>query len=47
MHWDLEFVRKIYGYFRRDDFTWLQVLELLNKYPEWVEINKNVEQKSV
>jgi len=44
---DLEFVRKIYGYFRRDDFTWLQVLELLNKHPEWVDINKNVEQKTV
>jgi len=44
---DLEFVRKIYGYFRRDDFTWLQVLELLNKHPEWIEINKSVEQKSV
>lgn len=44
---DLEFVRKIYGYFRRDDFTWLQVLELLNKHPEWVEINKNVEQKTI
>jgi spore coat polysaccharide biosynthesis protein SpsF len=41
---DLEFVRKIYGHFRRDDFNWREVVELLKKHPEWCEINKDVKQ---
>lgn len=28
-------------------FTWLDVLNLLNKHPEWVEINDAVKQKEV
>ncbi|HBQ25200.1 MAG TPA: acylneuraminate cytidylyltransferase, partial [Syntrophomonas sp.] len=28
-------------------FTWLDVLSLLNKHPEWVEINAMVKQKEV
>jgi spore coat polysaccharide biosynthesis protein SpsF len=44
---DLEFIRKIYGHFRRDNFSWLEVIELLNKHPEWCEINKDVKQVQV
>jgi spore coat polysaccharide biosynthesis protein SpsF len=28
-------------------FTWLDVLDLLSKYPEWVNINAGVKQKEV
>lgn len=41
---DLEFIRKIYSHFRRDDFNWREVVELLRKHPEWAEINKYIKQ---
>lgn len=45
---DLEFVRKIYGHFRRDNVNWREVVGLLRyDHPEWLEINQNVEQKQV
>jgi len=44
---DLVFVRKIYDHFRRDDFTWKEVLHLLKLHPEWLEINQHVQQKVV
>lgn len=30
-----------------NDFTWLDVLDLLNEHPEWVEINAAIKQKEV
>ena len=44
---DLAFVRKIYGYFGHDGFSWREVLQLLERYPEWQEINRHVAQKEV
>ena len=42
---DLAFVRKIYDHFHNNKFTWTKVLDLLKVYPEWMEINRNIEQK--
>jgi spore coat polysaccharide biosynthesis protein SpsF len=44
---DLAFIRKIYDYFRHDAFNWKEVLRLLELNPEWLEINRNIKQKSV
>lgn len=44
---DLEFVRRVYGHFGHDRFSWLQVLDLLEQRPEWLAINAHVEQKAV
>jgi spore coat polysaccharide biosynthesis protein SpsF len=44
---DLTFVRKIYSYFQNDTFTWREVLHLLEAHPEWLEINRHVQQKAV
>ena len=43
---DLAFVRKIYEHFGNDDFSWSDVLTLLERHPEWLEINRNVQQKA-
>ena len=44
---DLTFVRKIYDHFQNDTFTWRKVLHLLEIHPEWLEINRHVQQKVV
>ena len=44
---DLEFVRRIYARFGGDTFTWRDVLALLEQHPDWLEINRTVEQKVV
>jgi len=44
---DLAFVRQIYDYFGQDYFSWMDVLHVLEKYPEWQEINRCVEQKVI
>jgi len=44
---DLAFVRKIYDHFKDDTFNWREVLDLLKKHPEWLEINRDVQQKMV
>jgi len=44
---DLEFVRQIFSHFNgQDDFTWLDVLALLEKEPELASINEDVKHKS-
>ena len=43
---DLEFIRLIYDHFTRDDFSWTEVLTLLERNPEWLEINRHVQQKA-
>jgi spore coat polysaccharide biosynthesis protein SpsF len=43
---DLELLRKIAAHFpRRDDFSWLEVLELVQKHPELAEFNIDIEHK--
>lgn len=45
---DLEFVRAVYARFPPDAaFSWREVLDLLNREPELVELNRSVEQKPV
>jgi spore coat polysaccharide biosynthesis protein SpsF len=42
---DYELLRRIYGHFRDDDFTWDGVLALLAAHPQWVDLNRHIEQK--
>jgi len=44
---DLAFVRKVYGHFKNDTFSWREVLELLKEHPKWLEINRDVQYKMV
>lgn len=44
---DLAFVRKIYEYLGNDGFSWRDVLQVLGKHPEWLEINRHIKQKQV
>lgn len=44
---DLEFVRRIYKHFGHNDFSWKDVLKVLEKNPEWLEINKHIFQREV
>jgi len=43
---DLELVRQVYARFPgRDDFSWLEVLELFERHPELAQINAGVQHK--
>jgi spore coat polysaccharide biosynthesis protein SpsF len=44
---DLEFVRLIYGAFGHDHFSRHEVLALLEGQPQWLELNRGVQQKVV
>ncbi|MFH1422049.1 MAG: glycosyltransferase family protein [Planctomycetota bacterium] len=45
---DLDFVRAVYvNLGNRGDFSWCEVLELLEKNPELAEINKDIHQKNI
>jgi spore coat polysaccharide biosynthesis protein SpsF len=44
---DLAFVRRIYGHFGHDRFSWLDVLSVLAEHPDWMDINSAVKQKVV
>ena len=44
---DLTFVRKVYEHFQDDAFTWTEVLHLLEMHPEWLEINRHIQQEVV
>jgi spore coat polysaccharide biosynthesis protein SpsF len=44
---DLAFVRKIYEHFIHDHFTWIEVLEVLKKNPDWLDIIRHIRQKLV
>jgi spore coat polysaccharide biosynthesis protein SpsF len=44
---DLELVRLIYNHFGSDSFAWQEVLPLLEQHPEWLAINRNIQQKTV
>jgi spore coat polysaccharide biosynthesis protein SpsF len=42
---DLDFVRKVFDYFRNDVFSWQDAIAVLDNHPHWLEINRHVEQK--
>lgn len=44
---DLTFVRKIYKHFGNDNFSWKEVIRLLNEHPEYLDINRHIVQKEV
>jgi spore coat polysaccharide biosynthesis protein SpsF len=44
---DLELVTRIYEHFGHGDFRWGDVIGLLERNPEWAEINRHVEQKNI
>ena len=44
---DFEFVRLIYQHFGHDRFSWREVLALLERHPEWLEINRHIVQKAL
>jgi len=44
---DLELVRRIYETLGGDAFSWDEVRALLDQHPQWLQINRHVEQKKV
>jgi len=42
---DYELLRRIYGQFGDDNFTWEEVVALLAAHPQWVDLNRHIEQK--
>ena len=44
---DLALVRRIYNHFGHDRFSWQEVLAVLEHNPEWLEINRHVQQKVI
>jgi spore coat polysaccharide biosynthesis protein SpsF len=45
---DFELIERIYGVFKgRNDFSWTQVLALMDENPAWFELNQHVRQKSL
>jgi len=44
---DYDLMRRIYGAFGHDRFSWQAVLKLLEENPQWLEINRHVPQKVV
>lgn len=44
---DMELVRRIYEALGGDGFSWDEVRALLDRHPQWSEINRHVEQKKV
>ncbi len=43
---DLEFVRRVADSLRPEQTSWLSVLDVLDRHPEWLEINRHIVQKS-
>jgi spore coat polysaccharide biosynthesis protein SpsF len=44
---DYELARRIYDHFGHDRFAWTDVLKVLDEHPDWVQINRHVQQKLV
>jgi spore coat polysaccharide biosynthesis protein SpsF len=44
---DLALMRNIYGHFQHDRFSWREALALVEAHPEWVELNRHIQQKMV
>jgi spore coat polysaccharide biosynthesis protein SpsF len=43
---DYELMRRILAHLRDQEFGWLDVLELLDGHPEWIELNRHITQKT-
>jgi spore coat polysaccharide biosynthesis protein SpsF len=44
---DLDLVRRIHEHFGHDQFSWREVIALLERYPAWLRINREIEQKKI
>lgn len=44
---DFELIRRIYQHFRNDGFSWAEVLLLLESNPQWLDLNRHVQQKVI
>ena len=44
---DFDFVSRIYHHFGENGFSWTDILDLLEKYPQLLEINKGIAQKVI
>ncbi|MBI5115299.1 glycosyltransferase family protein [Candidatus Poribacteria bacterium] len=44
---DLEFIRKVFCHFGRYDFSWRDVVGLLEKHPDWLDMNRHIQQRAV
>lgn len=44
---DLAFIRTVYGHFGNDRFAWTDVLRYLDRQPAVVDINRNIQQKTI
>jgi spore coat polysaccharide biosynthesis protein SpsF len=43
---DYELMRRITEHFGKNDFGWLDVLQLLDAHPDWIELNRHIAQKT-
>jgi len=44
---DYDLVRRVYEHFGHDEFSWTDVLGLLERHPDWLELNRDVRQKEL
>jgi spore coat polysaccharide biosynthesis protein SpsF len=44
---DFDFVNRIYQHFNENWFSWIDILDLLQKHPELLEINNRIVQKTI
>ncbi len=44
---DLKLLRLIFSSFDDDEFTWMEVVDLLKDHPEWSQINSHIVQKEI
>jgi len=44
---DLALVRRVFEHFGHDGFSWKEVLNLVKQHPDWMEINRGIQQKEV
>lgn len=44
---DFELIQRIYEHFGHGDFAWHDLISVLETHPEWLDINRDVKQKSV
>jgi spore coat polysaccharide biosynthesis protein SpsF len=44
---DLALIRRVYEHFGHDRFSWVEAISLLEAHPDWVELNRHVQQKDV
>ena len=44
---DFDFVTRVYQYLGENQFSWIDILDLLQKHPELLEINNDIKQKII